>query len=164
MAAGATSTWSSTSATTSTSTTRTRTRRRAATCAANSNHEIVNLADYRERHAQYKTDPDLQAAHAAFPWLVTFDDHEIDNNWAGEVPEEGMPHDVFMRRRKAAFRAYWEHMPLRRPSRPVGPDIQIYRRCAVRQPGDVPRDRHAPVPLRPGVRGRRSKAGCDDRG
>ena len=66
----------------------------------NSNHEIVNLADYRERHAQYKTDPDLQAAHAAFPWLVTFDDHEVDNNWADEIPEEGMPHDVFMRRRR----------------------------------------------------------------
>ena len=95
----------------------------------NSNHEIVNLADYRERHAQYKTDPDLQAAHAAFPWLVTFDDHEVDNNWADEIPEEGMPHDVFMRRRIAAFRAYWEHMPLRRANRPVGSDIQIYRRA-----------------------------------
>ena len=81
---------------------------------ANSNHEIVNLADYRERHAQYKTDPDLQAAHAAFPWLVTFDDHEIDNNWAADIPEEGMPQDFFCRRRKAAFRAYWEHMPLRK--------------------------------------------------
>ena len=96
---------------------------------ANSNHEIVNLADYRERHAQYKTDPDLQAAHAAFPWLVTFDDHEVDNNWADEIPEEGMPHDWFMRRRRAAFRAYWEHMPLRRSSRPVGTDIQIFRRA-----------------------------------
>ncbi len=61
---------------------------------ANSNHEIVNLADYRERHAQYKTDPDLQAAHAAFPWLVTFDDHEIDNNWASDTPEEGMPQEL----------------------------------------------------------------------
>ena len=96
----------------------------------NSNHEIVNLADYRERHAQYKTDPDLQAAHAAFPWLVTFDDHEVDNNWADEIPEEGMPHDAFMRRRRAAFRAYWEHMPLRKAQRPVGTDIQIYKRCA----------------------------------
>jgi alkaline phosphatase D len=100
----------------------------------NSNHEIVNLADYRERHAQYKTDPDLQAAHAAFPWLVTFDDHEIDNNWAGEIPEEGMPHDFFIKRRTAAFRAYWEHMPLRRANRPVGPSIQIFRRA---QYGDL---------------------------
>ena len=44
---------------------------------ANSNHEIVNLDDYRERHAQYKTDPDLQAAHQNFAWLVTFDDHRF---------------------------------------------------------------------------------------
>ena len=88
--------------------------RPAATSARNSNHEIVNLADYRERHAQYKTDPDLQAAHAAFPWLVTFDDHEIDNNWADDIPEEGLPLDVFARRRRAAFQAYWEHMPLRK--------------------------------------------------
>ena len=59
-------------------------------------HEIRQyLADYRERHAQYKTDPDLQAAHAAFPWLVTFDDHEIDNNWADDIPEDGLPLDVF---------------------------------------------------------------------
>ncbi len=96
-----------------------------------SNHEVVSLADYRERHAHYKTDPDLQAAHANFPWLVTFDDHEVDNNWAGEVPEEGMPHDAFLKRRAAAFRAYWEHMPLRRVvNRPVGSSIQIYRRAA----------------------------------
>ena len=97
---------------------------------ANSNHEIVNLADYRERHAQYKTDPDLQAAHAAFPWLVTFDDHEVDNNWASDTPEDGMPQDVYLRRRRAAFRAYWEHMPLRKAQRPDANGIQIYKRCA----------------------------------
>ena len=96
---------------------------------ANSNHEIVNLADYRERHAQYKTDPDMQAAHAAFPWLVTFDDHEIDNNWASDTPEDGLPQDVYFRRRKAAFRAYWEHMPLRKAQKPDANGIQIYKRC-----------------------------------
>jgi len=94
---------------------------------ANSNHEIVNLADYRERHAQYKTDPDLQAAHANFAWLVTFDDHEVDNNWATDIPEEGMPLDIFARRRRAAFKAYWEHMPLRKAARPSGNAIQIFR-------------------------------------
>ncbi len=88
---------------------------------ANSNHEIVNLADYRERHAQYKTDPDLQAAHAAFPWLVTFDDHEIDNNWASDTPEDGLPQDVYFRRREAAFQAYWEHMPLRKAAEAATP-------------------------------------------
>ncbi len=96
---------------------------------ANSNHEIVNLADYRERHAQYKTDPDLQAAHANFAWLVTFDDHEVDNNWATDIPEEGMPLDIFARRRRAAFKAYWEHMPLRKAARPSGNAIQIFRRA-----------------------------------
>jgi alkaline phosphatase D len=101
---------------------------------ANSNHEIVNLDDYRERHAQYKTDPDLQAAHAAFPWLVTFDDHEVDNNWAGNIPEEGMPLDFFARRRIAGFKAYWEHMPLRKANRPSGNAIQIFRRA---QYGDL---------------------------
>ncbi|MDF2585966.1 MAG: Alkaline phosphatase, partial [Mycobacterium sp.] len=49
--------------------------------------ETATLAQYRQRFAQYKTDPDLQAAHAAAPWLVVFDDHELDNNWAADVPE-----------------------------------------------------------------------------
>ena len=50
--------------------------------------EITTLADYRRRHALYKTDPDLQALHAAAPCAVVFDDHEVDNNWAGLVPED----------------------------------------------------------------------------
>ncbi|MFD0899932.1 alkaline phosphatase D family protein [Actinomadura sediminis] len=93
--------------------------------------ETVTLANYRQRHAQYKADPDLQAAHAAAPWLVVFDDHEVENNWADDVPEAGSdtpdPAD-FRRRRVAAFKAYYENMPLRRRSIPNGPDIQIYRR------------------------------------
>ena len=129
---------------------------------ANSNHEIVNLADYRERHAQYKTDPDLQAAHAAFPWLVTFDDHEIDNNWASDTPEEGMPREFYFRRRKAAFRAYWEHMPLRKAQRPTADGIQIYKRNAygnlatfhVMDTRQFRSDQAC---------GDGSKAGCDDR-
>ena len=50
--------------------------------------EIKTLWDYRNRYAQYKLDPQLQAAHAISPWLVSPDDHEIDNNWAGYVPED----------------------------------------------------------------------------
>ena len=122
---------------------------------ANSNHEIVNLADYRERHAQYKTDPDLQAAHAAFPWLVTFDDHEIDNNWAGDIPEEGMPQTSSRAAAGPPSRPTGSTCRCARPQRPTrhgDPDLPAR---AVRQPGDVPRDGHAPVPLRPGVRGRR---------
>ncbi|MGH2919273.1 MAG: alkaline phosphatase D family protein [Solirubrobacteraceae bacterium] len=92
--------------------------------------EIVSLEDYRNRHAQYRTDPDLQAAHHAFPWLVTFDDHEVENNWADEVPENGQPVEPFLRRRAAALRAYYEHMPLRRSARPHGIDMALYRRAA----------------------------------
>uniref|UniRef100_UPI00082AA82C alkaline phosphatase D family protein n=1 Tax=Actinomadura kijaniata TaxID=46161 RepID=UPI00082AA82C len=93
--------------------------------------ETVTLAGYRQRHAQYKSDPDLQAAHAVAPWLVVFDDHEVENNWAGDVPEAGSDTPdpaAFRARRAAAFQAYYENMPLRRRSVPNGPDIQIYRR------------------------------------
>lgn len=88
--------------------------------------ETVTLANYRQRHAQYKSDPDLQAAHAAAPWAVVFDDHEIENNWADEVPEQPDPN--FPARRAAAFQAYYENMPLRRTSIPRGIDMRLYRR------------------------------------
>jgi alkaline phosphatase D len=88
--------------------------------------ETVTLANYRQRHAQYKTDPDLQAAHAVAPWAVVFDDHEVENNWADEVPEQ--PDPTFLARRAAAFQAYYENMPLRRTSVPRGIDMQLYRR------------------------------------
>lgn len=88
--------------------------------------ETVTLANYRQRHAQYKSDPDLQAAHAVAPWAVVFDDHEIENNWADEVPEQPDPN--FPARRAAAFQAYYENMPLRRTSIPRGIDMRLYRR------------------------------------
>ncbi|CAL9673659.1 Alkaline phosphatase D [Actinosynnema sp. ALI-1.44] len=88
--------------------------------------ETRTLADYRLRHAQYKTDADLQFAHATAPWLVVWDDHEIENNWADEVPEQPDPN--FLDRRAAAFQAYYENMPLRRSARPDGIDLRLYRR------------------------------------
>jgi len=92
--------------------------------------EPVTLENYRNRHAQYRSDADLQACHAAFPWLVVFDDHEVDNNWADEVPQDPavQSREAFLARRAAAFQAYYEHMPLRRSSLPKGIDIQLYRR------------------------------------
>ncbi|MFI9555431.1 alkaline phosphatase D family protein [Nonomuraea endophytica] len=91
--------------------------------------ETETLANYRQRHAQYKADVDLQAAHAAAPWLVVWDDHELDNNWADEIPENpNNPQPNFLQRREAAFRAYYENMPLRRSSVPRGIDMQLYRR------------------------------------
>lgn len=94
--------------------------------------DTETLADFRLIHARYKTSPDLQAAHAAFPFVVTFDDHEIENNWAGPVsqPDGEASNDParFAALRAAAFQAYYEHLPLRRPARPRGASIDLYRR------------------------------------
>ncbi len=90
--------------------------------------ETVTLEDYRLRYGLYKSDPDLRAAHAAHPFVVTWDDHETENNYANGVPENGVPPEEFLIRRAAAYRAYYENMPLRRPQRPQGPDLRLYRR------------------------------------
>ncbi|WP_431781831.1 alkaline phosphatase D family protein [Streptomyces chumphonensis] len=90
--------------------------------------ETVTLEDYRLRYSLYKRDEDLRAAHAAAPWIVTWDDHETENNYAGGIPENSVPPEEFLVRRAAAYRAYWENMPLRRPQRPHGPDLTLYRR------------------------------------
>ena len=90
--------------------------------------EIVSIDDYRVRHAQYRSDPALQAMHAAAPWVVTWDDHEFDNNCAGSISEEKwVTAEAFLRRRAAAYKAYYEHMPLRRSALPKGPDMLLYR-------------------------------------
>jgi alkaline phosphatase D len=91
--------------------------------------EPVTLDEYRARHALYRSDPALQAAHAAFAWAVTFDDHEVDNDWSGDNPQDPdeQPVKAFLARRAAAFQAYWEHMPLRRAAEPSGASIRIYR-------------------------------------
>ncbi len=93
----------------------------------NSN-EILNLEDYRRRYALYKTDPNLQAAHAAAPWVVTWDDHETENNYASDIPEDNQPLEPFKSRKAAAYQAYYENMPLRRTSLPRGTALQLYRR------------------------------------
>ncbi|GIH04185.1 phosphodiesterase [Rhizocola hellebori] len=93
--------------------------------------EIVSLADYRRRYAQYKTDPDLQAAHAAAPWLVVPDDHEVENNYAGTSRSGNTPALTaaqWTARRTAAYRAYWENMPLRAAQKYSGNSIPLYRR------------------------------------
>jgi len=88
--------------------------------------EPYTLADYRARYALYRSDPDLQAAHAACPWIVTWDDHEVDNDYADDRPEDGMEREAFLQRRAAAYRAYYEHMPLPARMRPDGPRMRIY--------------------------------------
>jgi len=90
--------------------------------------EATTLDEYRERYAQYKSDPDLQACHAAFPWIVTWDDHEVANNYAGSISPKDDDRDSFLRRRAAAYQAYYENMPLRRSFAPKGADMMLYRR------------------------------------
>ncbi|MBV7699730.1 alkaline phosphatase [Streptomyces sp. TRM70350] len=92
------------------------------------NRETVTLEDYRLRYALYKSDPDLRAAHAAHPFVVTWDDHETENNYADDIPENSVPPEEFLLRRASAYRACWENQPLRRPQLPKGPDMQLYRR------------------------------------
>jgi alkaline phosphatase D len=93
--------------------------------------EAVTLEDYRRRYAQYKLDPDLQAAHEACPWLVTWDDHEVDNDYAGLTGEHELcggerVRGTFAARRAAAYQAWYEHMPVRRERlRPEG-GVQVY--------------------------------------
>ncbi|HZD37631.1 MAG TPA: alkaline phosphatase D family protein [Actinomycetes bacterium] len=90
--------------------------------------EASTLDTYRLRYSQYKLDPDLQAAHQVAPWVVTLDDHELQNDWAADVDQHGHGGPAFLARRAAAFEAFWEHMPLRRTSMPAGPHMQLYRR------------------------------------
>jgi len=88
--------------------------------------EAYTLDDYRWRYGRYKSDPDLQAAHAACAWMVASDDHEVDNDYAGDASSDGEPKDLFRARRAAAYQAYYEHMPLPRRLLPHGPYQQLY--------------------------------------
>lgn len=91
--------------------------------------EALTLADYRNRYALYKLEPELQAAHAACPWVVTWDDHEVANDYANDhsaVLDPNQPQS-FLDRRAAAYKAYYEHMPLRRAQRPSGTSLSLYR-------------------------------------
>lgn len=92
--------------------------------------EPVDLEGYRRRHAIYKSDPDLREAHRQAPWVVTWDDHEVENDYADLANLKGLDPAVFARRRAAAYQAYFEHLPVR-PSlwaQPGGP--RLYRRLA----------------------------------
>ena len=88
--------------------------------------EAMDLSEYRRLHAQYKLDPDLQAAHAAMPWLMIWDDHEVVNDYADLNDEDYLPVDAMRARRAAAYQAYYEHMPVRVRSRPRGPDMHFH--------------------------------------
>ena len=89
----------------------------------------VTLDEYRTMWAHYKSEPPLQAAHGAAPWVTTWDDHEVENNYQGPSPEgpTSTPGpEEFLARRAAAYKAWWEHTPTR-IAPPDGPDLTIYR-------------------------------------
>jgi alkaline phosphatase D len=96
-----------------------------------SNNEPMDLAAYRERHAQYNSDPDLRELRRLFPIVVTPDDHEVENNYANLISERDTEPDqdpqVFAQRRAAAYQAYYEFMPLRHAQHPQGSGMQLYR-------------------------------------
>jgi alkaline phosphatase D len=119
--------------------------------------EAITLDDYRVRYALFKTDPDLQAAHAACPWIVTWDDHEVSNDYADDRSEQLHPREWFLARRAAAYRAYYEHLPLRRHMVPLGAHARLYHRVAF---GDLAqfhliddRQYRSPQPCAPAGRG-----------
>ncbi|WP_299409678.1 alkaline phosphatase D family protein [Acaryochloris sp. IP29b_bin.148] len=87
----------------------------------------VDLETYRWRYALYKSDPQLQAAHAAFPFICIWDDHEVENDYAKDESQDFADPAVFRRRRQAAYQAYYEHLPLRPTSQPQEAQLQLYR-------------------------------------
>ena len=125
------------------------------------------LDEYRQRHAQYKGDADLRACHAAHPWVMTWDDHEVVNDYANDLDRDYSEPAVFLRRRAAAYQAYFEHMPVRIGPEPSAPhQMRIHDRMAWGQLADVwtldcrqYRDHQAcPDPNRGGAR---VVVGCD---
>lgn len=90
--------------------------------------EAKTLAAYRARYALYKTDPQLQAAHAAAAFICSYDDHEVENNWVSDFDTHGSATAALNLRRAAAMQAWYEHMPVRAAQRPRGPAVQMFRR------------------------------------
>lgn len=98
--------------------------------------QLITLADFRNRHALYRTDHHLQAAHEAVPFISTWDDHETENNYADLVdeqddlpfPERSQSPAEFALQRAAAYQAWYEHTPIRVDFLPGSADLRIYRR------------------------------------
>ncbi|TWT15277.1 alkaline phosphatase [Reyranella sp. CPCC 100927] len=86
----------------------------------------TTLDEFRERHAQYKTDADLRALHAAFPWLVIWDDHEVADDYANDISHRNRDPKFFLTVRRAAYQAWFEHMPVPMSAAPVNGSLRIY--------------------------------------
>jgi len=90
--------------------------------------EAFSLEDYRSLYTRYKLDPDLQKAHAKIPWLMIWDDHEVENDWGGQFSESEPDAKIFLKRKTAAIKAYYEHLPLRLSTRLRRGESRIYSR------------------------------------
>jgi alkaline phosphatase D len=91
--------------------------------------EAATLPTYRNRYAQYRLDPDLARLHAEVPALVTWDDHEVANDYADKWSERFDDPELFLMRRAVAYQAFYEHMPVRPIlSQPNGPIMRVYDR------------------------------------
>ena len=88
----------------------------------------TTVGEYRNRYTLYKLDRDLQAAHAAHPWIVTWDDHEVVNDYANDISPTDLEPGAFLKIRAAAYQAYWENMPLPNAMQPQGPSLKLYER------------------------------------
>lgn len=93
-------------------------------------HQVATLADYRLRYASYRSDPHLRAAHARFPFVSTWDDHEVQNNHAGDTLEGGGTPEESAELRTAAYRAWWENLPVRLDP-PDGASLRVHRHLDV---------------------------------
>lgn len=89
--------------------------------------EPIDVAGYRSRYATYLGDPDLQASRAACPWLIIWDDHEVENNYAGLTPQDPAETAAFAARRAQAYQAWWEHQPVRLAPPTAGQPFPIHR-------------------------------------
>src|ERR1051326_4419867 len=90
--------------------------------------EAASLPAYRNRYAQYHLDPDLQRMHAETTCMMTWDDHEVQNDYANDASQDFEDPARFLLRRAAGYRAFYEHMPLRASARPNGASARVYDR------------------------------------
>ncbi|MCU1371428.1 MAG: phosphodiesterase/alkaline phosphatase [Ilumatobacteraceae bacterium] len=89
--------------------------------------EPVTVADYRVLYAAYQRDANLQAAHAIAPWVITWDDHEVENNYAAGTAEKAEDQAGFEARRVAAYQAFWESHPIRIDPPAEDGSLEVYR-------------------------------------
>lgn len=127
----------------------------------------VTLEQYRQRHVTYKLDPALRAAHAAHPWIVTWDDHEVENDYAGAASRDAdFDAAAFLQRRAAAYKAYFEHMPVAPSMAPQGAAMRIHGHSAWGRLADLwtldnRQYRSVQACNPPGLAGGRLLLGCD---